>query len=228
MLFNQLSAIESFESRTMLSAYMLGSTLHVDGSVLLANAIVVGNGAGGTISTSITTTTPKGVTKTVTKSFPATGIKKVVIVGGIKADNISIDESVSPFAIATRIEGRAGDDVITGGSEKDVIAGGIGNDSISAGAGNDLVHGGLGNDTLLGGDGNDTLWGGAGNDSIDGGNGDDKLGGVNGTNILHGAAGKDTFVIKAGGNSQADDYNSQEDTFTIKPAANDANEPPAA
>ncbi len=48
-----------------------------------------------------------------------------------------------------------------------------GNDSISGGLGADILAGGSGNDTLDGGAGNDTLTGGSGNDNITTGTGDD-------------------------------------------------------
>ena len=70
-------------------------------------------------------------------------------------------------AKALDIDGGAGNDILTGGTQDDTIDGGDGNDTI---------NGGAGNDTLLGGDQIDTLIGGAGNDTIDGG--DDTLDGI--------------------------------------------------
>jgi Ca2+-binding RTX toxin-like protein len=54
------------------------------------------------------------------------------------------------------LNGLAGNDIITGGSQADRLDGGEGNDTLNGGAGNDTLIGGAGNDTLNGGSGNDT------------------------------------------------------------------------
>ncbi len=71
------------------------------------------------------------------------------------------------------IQGRGGDDNISGSNGAETIQGGEGNDSLSGNGGGDLLDGGNGNDSLKGGNGNDTLDGGVGIDTLDGGNGGD-------------------------------------------------------
>jgi Ca2+-binding RTX toxin-like protein len=71
------------------------------------------------------------------------------------------------------IQGRGGDDNISGSNGAETIQGGEGNDSLSGNGGGDLLDGGNGNDSLKGGNGNDTLNGGVGIDTLDGGNGGD-------------------------------------------------------
>jgi len=208
--------VENLEGRMLLSAdaVLEHGTLRVHGIEDSPNTIVVGNSADGlNVNVSVSTLKKNGVTKTVTASFPMSlGITKVRINGGHQADNISIDQTTSAFAIKTQIDGRGGKDSITGGNEDDVIVGGAGDDNLAGGAGNDLILGRHGNDTLLGGDGNDTLWGGAGSDSLDGGNGDDVLGGILGApNTLMGGAGHDTFWVRDITKNPTNDFNSAED-----------------
>ena len=53
------------------------------------------------------------------------------------------------------------------------MSGGAIASTLDGGAGDDILIGGEGNDTLLGGAGDDVLIGGPGNDVLDGGDGDD-------------------------------------------------------
>ncbi len=210
--------MESLEGRAMLSANATldHGVLRVKGIEDAPNTIVVANSADGlAVNVSISAMRKNGVTKTFTASFPKTlVIDKVRINGGHQADNISINQTTSPFTIKTHIEGRGGADVIVAGDEDDVIVGGAGPDSINAGAGNDLVFGRHGNDILVGGEGNDTLWGGGGSDSVDGGNGDDVLGGILGApNTLMGGAGHDTFWVRDLAKNPTNDFNAAEDTL---------------
>ena len=77
---------------------------------------------------------------------------------------------------ADRLFGGAGRDLIVGGRHSDVLFGQGGNrDTLLGEHGNDKLNGGVGNDDLSGGDGDDTLSGEAGNDSLDGGEGDDQV-----------------------------------------------------
>lgn len=68
---------------------------------------------------------------------------------------------------AVKINGGAGDDVLTSASASTKVA------TIDGGAGDDLITGGAGKDVLLGGAGDDTIIGGAGADSLTGGDGND-------------------------------------------------------
>jgi Ca2+-binding RTX toxin-like protein len=211
-----LNFVENLESRTFLSADadLDHGVLRVKGVENASNTIVVGNSTDGLkVNVSINSTESNGITRTLTASFPRIlGINKLRIAGGRQADNISIDQTTSPFTIKATIEGRGGKDVISGGDEDDVIVGGAGEDSLSGGGGNDLIFGRHGNDTLIGGEGNDTLWGGEGSDNIDGGNGDDVLGGILGApNTLMGGAGHDTFWVRSIQKNPTNDYNPAED-----------------
>ena len=225
-----LNFVENLESRTFLSADadLDHGTLRVRGVENASNTIVVGNSTDGLkVNVSINSVESNGITRTLTASFPRNlGITKVKIAGGRQADNISIDQTNSPFTIKTTMEGRGGKDSISGGDEDDVIVGGAGEDNLSGGGGDDLIFGRHGNDTLIGGDGNDTLWGGEGSDSIDGGNGDDILGGILGApNTLMGGAGHDTFWVRSIQKNPTNDYNPAEDflrTPKSKPAGKSA------
>ena len=69
----------------------------------------------------------------------------------VMGDGPDIVENLSPAdAAASRIEGRGGDDYLTGGSASHTIDGG---------AGDDRVEGGFGHDTLVGGPGSDQIFG---------------------------------------------------------------------
>jgi Ca2+-binding RTX toxin-like protein len=81
------------------------------------------------------------------------------------------------------LEGRGGNDRLTGGPGHDLLLGGDGNDTLDGGAGRDQLDGGAGNDILKGGAGNDTLDGGDGNDTLDGGAGSDVLNGGAGNDV---------------------------------------------
>jgi len=58
------------------------------------------------------------------------------------------------------VQGRAGNDTITGGANNDKLYGGDNNDSLTGGWGNDSLYGGNGYDTHRGGLGNDSCYGG--------------------------------------------------------------------
>ena len=89
----------------------------------------------------------------------------VIVRGSDNAD--TLDFSAVTLTAITRVEGGAGDDVLTGNAAANTIWGGTGNDRISGGAGNDSLVGDAGADTLIGGAGNDTLNGGADIDTAD-------------------------------------------------------------
>ncbi len=221
------NAIETLEGRTLLSAnaFVDGNhVLHVRGFENLNNAITVGNNVDGTgIDISVVGT--GATTKNFSTSFANTrGITRVVIVGGHLGDAITINETNSPFALKTRIEGRRGNDTINAGAENDLIAGGRGDDIINANGGDDKVFGGRGADQIDAGDGNDTVWGGLGNDVEIGGLGNDKLGGVAGTNVLTGGDGNDIFIVKSLTNNPDNDFDVNVDT--LKLAGKNGVEPP--
>ncbi|WP_421724478.1 hypothetical protein [Bauldia sp.] len=82
------------------------------------------------------------------------------------------------------LSGVGGDDQINGNKGADTIAGNQGNDTLKGNKGKDTIAGGQGNDTLKGNNGQDTLSGAQGNDLLDGGKGDDKLTGGAGENAF--------------------------------------------
>ncbi|MEM9320621.1 MAG: nidogen-like domain-containing protein, partial [Pseudomonadota bacterium] len=90
------------------------------------------------------------------------------------------------------IDGRGGDDSLSGSWGADTILGGAGNDSLWASDSGDSVAGGAGDDTVEGAWGDDTLSGGTGDDSIDGGDDADSI-------LLEDAFGNDTIIGGEGG-----------------------------
>jgi hypothetical protein len=67
--------------------------------------------------------------------------------------------SAAKLPIRVRIEGGAGDDVLTGSNVMDALVGGPGNDRLSGGFGRDVLFGGSGADRLAGGADDDILIG---------------------------------------------------------------------
>ncbi|MGP1484947.1 MAG: retention module-containing protein [Campylobacter sp.] len=96
------------------------------------------------------------------------------------------------------IEGKDGNDTITGSDKGEHIDGGNGDDVINAGDGNDTIMGGAGNDTIDGGKGDDYIDGGDGSDSITAGEGNDKIVFDKEDSKIDGGDGKDTLVLKGG------------------------------
>jgi Ca2+-binding RTX toxin-like protein len=95
---------------------------------------------------------------------------------------------------ATNITGSAGADDLHGNT---ALA-----SSIDGGAGNDTITGGTGNDSLVGGDGDDTINGGAGNDNISGGAGNDRVvislaANLTSADVVAGGDGNDTISFGA-------------------------------
>ena len=117
------------------------------------------------------------------------------------------------------MDGRGGDDVLTGAGANDTLYGGDGNDTLDGGDGNDGLYGQAGDDGISGGGGDDqivdtvgnnTISAGAGNDhvvgsgTVNGDAGDDDLSGY-GTTVLRGGAGHDH--LHCGTGAQRLDYN---------------------
>ena len=95
---------------------------------------------------------------------------------GTKGDDTIICEGDTPVSV----DGRGGNDTITGGNGNDFIIGGNGDNTLDGRDGDDFIIGGKGDDTLAGGNGDDTLDGGGGNDALDGGYGTDTCDGGRG------------------------------------------------
>ncbi len=101
-----------------------------------------------------------------------TGLVELIIVGNGTADLTDafingIDEirgtsgsnriTLTDVANGQFVDGRGGDDNITGTIGNDTLYGGVGNDTVNGGAGNDTIRGNEGVDRTLGGSGNDTF-----------------------------------------------------------------------
>lgn len=93
----------------------------------------------------------------------------------------------------SRIEGGAGNDIITGREFADFLRGGDGNDSILGGGGGDDINGNTGDDTINGGAGEDWVSGGQNNDLLLGGAGNDLVLGNIGNDTIYGDSGNDTL-----------------------------------
>jgi hypothetical protein len=65
------------------------------------------------------------------------------------------DNLVGNAITSNRLQGLAGQDILTGGTLTDHLEGQQGNDRLIGGAGRDTLDGGVGNDTLIGGEGGD-------------------------------------------------------------------------
>jgi Ca2+-binding RTX toxin-like protein len=91
------------------------------------------------------------------------------------------------------IDGKGGDDVITGGNNIDYLEGGDGNDVINGLKGTDVMFGEAGNDTLFGGDDSDFIDGGDDDDLIYGEAGNDNLEGGYDADEVYGGDGDDNI-----------------------------------
>jgi Ca2+-binding RTX toxin-like protein len=125
----------------------------------------------------------------------------LVVANGCVAHGCAGDRYI---ALASTLEGGAGDDVVTGGDAGDRISGGPGHDTLTGLAGDDRIDGGAGDDRLDGGADDDVLRGGAGSDILDGGPGNDRLSGGGGKNLLMGGAGNDRFTVRDGKRDRVD------------------------
>jgi hypothetical protein len=98
--------------------------------------------------------------------------KRLVFVGGSGSDNIYATNAIIPVTM----DGKGGNDSLSGGTRADFLYGGSGNDNLYGGKRNDTMYGQGGRDKLYGFDGSDFLDDGGGTyDFTDGGAGDDFL-----------------------------------------------------
>jgi Ca2+-binding RTX toxin-like protein len=93
---------------------------------------------------------------------------------GTSGNNI-LDFSAMTFSGVVYVDGRAGDDRITGTGGADELRGGDGKDTLIGLGGVDILRGYAGDDSLDGGSGVDYLFGGFGADTLSGGDGRDIL-----------------------------------------------------
>jgi Ca2+-binding RTX toxin-like protein len=110
------------------------------------------------------------------------------------------DDVITTGSDAAYVFGGAGDDVLSAGEGAAALYGGEGADTLSASGADAFLDGGTGDDAITGGDGNDLLEGGehssaqsAGDDTLDGGAGDDTLRGGYGADSLVGGDGDDVI-----------------------------------
>lgn len=123
---------------------------------------------------------------------------------GTSGNDVINNSNFAPFTASGKsfsgvsVDGRGGDDTITGSTGNDRIEGGDGKDTLRGLAGNDTLIGAAGNDTISGDEGHDVLDGGSGNDVLAGGDGDDRLEGDGGEDLLSGGRGNDTLEGRSG------------------------------
>lgn len=160
------TALESLESRQLMSASLYAGTLTVSGSAY-----------GDSIQVSRTTgplyNTINVIENGVTTTFNASSVSSIRVYGNGGNDSLAIGAGVG----GAYLNGGDGNDYLYGGSGADSLDGWNGDDYVSGGGGNDTLWGYFGNDRLIGGDGNDSCYGEGGSDTITGGSGADYLSG---------------------------------------------------
>src|ERR1700712_5118715 len=146
-----MSLRSRFDLVEKLEVRRLFATANVAGGVLTLRA---DSGAASTITVdfssdnlgvdiAIPSVNGKGITNTLSKTFPKTqSINSVRIFGSNKNDTILVGQNSHGFAynLATSIDARNGDNTMTTAGEDDSIITGNGNDIINSGDGNDLIR----------------------------------------------------------------------------------------
>ncbi len=156
-------ALQGLESRTMLTAVLVGTTLTVTGTN--GDDVINVTEAAGTI------TVDEGGGTTSTFLTPSVNRINVDALGGF-IDIVSVDANGIRSRITTNCIGAS---TLIGGTGNDTIIGGPGADSILGGDGNDSLVGNGGADTILGENNDDTVKGQDGEvDVLDGGPGIDR------------------------------------------------------
>jgi Ca2+-binding RTX toxin-like protein len=159
-------------SGNFIAAKTLGTfAVNVSKVVLAADGTLIVNGSNSNdnINLTLVNGAVRANTANVSKSFAATSVKRINVLGLGGDDIITIGAGVR----GANVDGGAGNDAITGGTGSDTLSGGDGNDRLAGGDGNDWLRGGNGNDNLLGNGGNDRLDGGNNSDVMIGGAGND-------------------------------------------------------
>lgn len=152
--------------------------------------------------------------KASTGGLNITGTSKITLSG---SDVKAADFAGAALVRGRSFEGGASSDRLNGTAGNDIISDDRGNDRLYGHGGNDFIDGGLGNDVLDGGAGNDTLIGEVGNDTLYGGTGHDRLHGHEGRNVLYGGAGKDRFYFEfdQGRPDKIMDFKASDDTVML-------------
>jgi len=81
-------------------------------------------------------------------------------------DTLSLSDHANPKTEHAWIDGRGGNDSITGGDLSDMLFGGSGKDTLNGGKGDDMLDGGTGTDSMVGGTGDDIYFVDAGGDVV--------------------------------------------------------------
>jgi hypothetical protein len=184
------TAIESLESRRMLSAAVEHGVLVIEGT---RRADVISVALDGARTLNVTVNGRQS-------SFDRRSIGRICIVAGCGDDQVSLNNGGRAMTAGALVLGGAGNDSLAGGAGDDTLRGEDGDDQLEGMGGNDLLQGGGGKDQLMGDDGDDRLSGDSGADQLWGGDGDDTLFGGRGDDTLHEDAGRDRVC----GNDGAD------------------------
>ena len=141
--------LETLEQRQLMSSVtQVGGVLTIEGNADTANRVVL------RVTTSQRESTIAAIINGQRRHFSRRALSAIKVIGGNLADTVAVASGVR---LPVTIEGKGGNDVLTGGSGHDTIRGGPGNDIIRGGAGNDYIDGGEGKNALYGGSGSNTL-----------------------------------------------------------------------
>ncbi len=196
--------LETLENRQMLSTVTLvDGTLVVQGNPNSANQLDVHTASGKVWAVTNGGTSQKFVTSTV---------RQIRIIGGEKADDVSVDASVR---IPVYVQTGNGNDTIQTGDGNDTISSGNGRDEIHSGGGADVVDSGNGDDLIESGGGDDRVDGGNGSDTFFPGKGNDIVKAESGDDSVHGGAGHDRIWLGVG-RDWAGDISSKDKVYSDK------------
>jgi Ca2+-binding RTX toxin-like protein len=136
-------------------ATISGNTIRVTATANETNRIVVTYASGTdtyTVTDSNATLTPSGLCVAVdthTVSCPGAGIETIDVDVGRGNDSAELDRKTIPIAVAGKLDGDSGQDVVIGANGSDDIRGGSGRDLINGNDGADDLQGGSNTDMLL-------------------------------------------------------------------------------
>lgn len=141
--------VDSLEDRYALS----GTGIPTVVTASLSNGILTVHG---TANRDVINVNQSGNTITAAgKSFSASSVNSIVVLGEAGNDVITISQSITK---PTRLFGGQGSDTIYGGGGADEIYGGSGNDKLYGRGGNDVIYGGPGSDVVNGGAGRNKVF----------------------------------------------------------------------
>ncbi|MFO0878257.1 MAG: C2 family cysteine protease [Gemmataceae bacterium] len=206
---SRLFALESLETRNLLSATLLDGVVTIDGGsgndvAYVGSRVINGvNTLEVKLNGEVTTYDPSQVQQIRFNGYAGSDTFtaaqnltiSVVAYGGMGRDTL-IGGAGSDY-----LYGEGGNDIIRGRGSDDWIQGDAGDDNLSGGDGRDWIYGAAGRDTLFGNGAKDYLFGGAGADKVYGGLGNDLLVSIDGfsNDQLFGELGRDTFWFDRNG-----------------------------